>query len=195
MKKSIITMGLTLLASSALANVDPVVSEYQKIYGLQKIAPSLAETLIAVNARTAIGCDLVAPLDSLIKFNEVAALVYLVNAKGRVDDSDEITTQLDKATTAVCQSLISNMIEKPKAMSQLQKEISHIIFKYSFAATSGVDSETASKQLDEDFAELTNKYLNLNERAEEWRKFKSHYEKSLACGLASGEVEQDCMSK
>ncbi|MDT9658424.1 hypothetical protein [Vibrio vulnificus] len=34
-----------------------------------------------------------------------------------------------------------------------------------------------------------------NENAEEWRKLKSNYERSLACGLASGEVDQDCMSK
>jgi len=42
MKKLIITMGLSLLASSAVANVDPVVSEYQKIDALQKLAPSLS---------------------------------------------------------------------------------------------------------------------------------------------------------
>lgn len=34
-----------------------------------------------------------------------------------------------------------------------------------------------------------------NENAEEWRKLKSNYKRSLACGLASGEVDQDCMSK
>ncbi|EHV9861453.1 hypothetical protein LFR94_004546 [Vibrio vulnificus] len=34
-----------------------------------------------------------------------------------------------------------------------------------------------------------------NENADEWRKLKSNYERSLACGLASGEVDQDCMSK
>lgn len=48
MKKLIVTMGLTLVSLSAIANVDPVVSEYQKIDALQKTAPSLAETLILV---------------------------------------------------------------------------------------------------------------------------------------------------
>ncbi|MDA0152191.1 hypothetical protein OH460_07755 [Vibrio sp. Makdt] len=32
-----------------------------------------------------------------------------------------------------------------------------------------------------------------NENTEEWRKLKSKYEHSLACGLASGEFDQDCM--
>lgn len=36
MIKPFITMFLTALASSAVANVDPVVSEYQKIDALQK---------------------------------------------------------------------------------------------------------------------------------------------------------------
>ena len=159
MKKLIITMSLTLVASSTLANVDPVVSEYKNINGLQQAAPSLAETLIAVNARTATGCDLVAPLDSLIKFEEVAALASLVNAKGRMDGSDEMTAQLDKATIAVCQSLLSEMVGEPKEVTELQKELSNITSKYSLSVISGMDNETASKQLSADSNELRNKYL------------------------------------
>lgn len=159
MKKVIITMGLTLVTSSAFANVDPVVSEYQKIDGLQKAAPSLAETLIAVNAGTASGCDSVAPLDSLIKFDEVAALAYMVNAKGRMDGSDEMTAQLDKATIAVCQSLLSKMVGEPKEVTELQKALSDITSKYSLSVMSGTDNETASKQLSADFNELRNNYL------------------------------------
>lgn len=34
-----------------------------------------------------------------------------------------------------------------------------------------------------------------NKNAEEWRELKSNIERSLACGLASGEVDQDCMRK
>lgn len=34
-----------------------------------------------------------------------------------------------------------------------------------------------------------------NENAEEWRKLKSNYARSLACGLASGEVDQQCLDR
>lgn len=162
MKKLILTIGLSLLSSSAVANVDPVVSEYQKIDALQKLAPSLSEVLIAVNARTATGCEMISPFDSLVKYEEVIGLAGYVKMQGGMDGSEELVQLLDKATIAVCQSLINNMIEKPKAMSQLQKELSHITSKYSLAVMSGVDSETASKQLSEDYAELRNKYLEQN---------------------------------
>lgn len=46
MKKLILTMGLTLLASSAVANVDPVVSEYKKINALQKLGKLAVNTLL-----------------------------------------------------------------------------------------------------------------------------------------------------
>lgn len=150
MKNVIITMCLTLVTSSALASVDPLVSEYQKIDGLQKAAPSLAETLIAVNARTATGCNLVAPLDLLIKFDEVAVLAYMVNEKGRMDGSDEMTAQLDKATIAVCQSLLSEMVGEPKEVTELQKELRKIDSKYALSAI---------KRLSADYNELRNKYL------------------------------------
>lgn len=143
-------MGLTLVTSSALANVDPLVSEYQKIDGLQKTAPSWAETLIAVNARTATVCGLVSPLDSLINFDEVAALERMVNEKGRMDGSDEMTAQLDKATISVCQSLLSEMVGEPKEVTELQKKLSNIDYKYSLSVI---------KRLSARYPELLNKYL------------------------------------
>lgn len=105
MKKLIITMGLALFASAAVANVDPVVSEYQRIDALQKTAPYLADSLIALNGRTATGCDSIASFDDAIKFDEVFALLaYVTNKRGR-DGSEEYVRLLDTATIAVCQSL------------------------------------------------------------------------------------------
>jgi hypothetical protein len=160
MKKLLITMGLTLLASSAVANVDPVVSEYQKIDALQKTAPSLADSLIALNGRTASGCDSIASFDDAIKFDEVLALVAYATNKGGLDGSEEAVRLLDKATIAVCQSLISSMIEKPQAMSELEKQLNAITSKHAQAIADGVDYETASKQLSADYAEIRNKFLN-----------------------------------
>ncbi|HFQ4951168.1 TPA: hypothetical protein ACGUO9_004209 [Vibrio vulnificus] len=194
MKKLIIAMGLSLLASSAVANVDPVVSEYQKIDALQKLAPSLSEVLIAVNARTATGCEMISPFDSLVKYEEVIGLAAYVKMQGGMDGSEELVQLLDKATIAVCQSLISNMVEKPKAMSQLQKELSHITSKYSLAVMSGVDSETASKQLNDDYSELRSKYLGQNENSEKWTQLKLDYYQSMACGdLSSSKADQKCL--
>ncbi|ELP5729291.1 hypothetical protein QTV44_002557 [Vibrio vulnificus] len=160
MKKLIITMGLTVLASSAVANVDPVVSEYQKIDALQKTAPYLATSLIALNGRTATVCDSIASFDDAIKFDEVLALVAYVTNKRGLDSSEESVRRLDKATIAVCQSLLSEMVGEPKAVSELQKELSNITSKYSLSVMSGMDNETASKQLSADYNELRNKYLN-----------------------------------
>ncbi|HIF5791468.1 TPA: hypothetical protein ACX3EG_003888 [Vibrio parahaemolyticus] len=162
MKKLIITMGLSLLASSAVANVDPVVSEYQKIDALQKVAPSLADALITLNGRTATSCDAIASFDEAIKFDEVLALVAYVTNKRGLDGSEEFVRLLDKATIAVCQSLISSMIEKPQAMTELEKQLKAITSKHAQAIADGVDHETASKQLSEDYAELRNKYLEQN---------------------------------
>ncbi|EMI7322214.1 hypothetical protein V6957_003776 [Vibrio parahaemolyticus] len=162
MKKLIITMGFSLLASSAVANVDPVVSEYQKIDALQKLAPSLSEVLIAVNARTATGCEMISPFDSLVKYEEVIGLAAYVKMQGGMDGSEELVQLLDKATIAVCQSLISSMIEKPQAMTELEKQLKAITSKHAQAIADGIDHETASKQLSEDYAELRNKYLEQN---------------------------------
>lgn len=59
---------------------------------------------------------------------------------------------------------------------------------------------TAHFKFQNDLSEMWNIKESLststkNEYADEWRKLKSNYERSLACGLASGEVDQDCMSK
>ncbi|EKA5635946.1 hypothetical protein OKZ62_001850 [Vibrio navarrensis] len=196
MKKLVITMGLTLVASTAVANVDPVVSEYQKIDALQKVAPSLADALITLNGRTATSCDAIASFDDAIKFDEVLALVAYVTNKRGLDGSEEFVRLLDKATIAVCQSLISSMLEKPQAMTEFEKQLKVVTSKYALDLMSGMaDSVTASKQLNDDYAELRNKYLGQNENAEKWNELKTHYKQSLACGLASGEVDQQCLDK
>ncbi|HGF7154930.1 TPA: hypothetical protein AB5C39_003072 [Vibrio mimicus] len=160
MIKPFITMFLTALASSAVANVDPVVSEYQKIDALQKTAPYLADSLIALNGRTATGCDSVASFDDAIKFNEVLALLAYVTSKRGLDGSEEFVRLLDKATIAVCQSLISSMIEKPQAMTELEKQLKAITSKHAQAIADGADHETALKQFSADYAEIRNKFLN-----------------------------------
>lgn len=152
MIKPFITMFLTALASSAVANVDPVVSEYQKIDALQKTAPYLADSLIALNGRTATGCDSVASFD-------LALLAYVTSKRG-LDGSEEFVRLLDKATIAVCQSLISSMIEKPQAMTELEKQLKAITSKHAQAIADGADHETALKQFSADYAEIRNKFLN-----------------------------------
>lgn len=116
MKKQIAAMGLTLVASTAVANVDPIVSEYQKIYFLQQSAPYLANSLIVLNGRTATGCDSIASFDDAIKFDEVLALVAYATNNGGLDGSEEL---LDKATIAVCQSLLSEMVGGQKELSNI----------------------------------------------------------------------------
>lgn len=160
MKMLIVTMSLTLLASSAVANVDPVVSEYQKIDALQHTAPYLADSLITLNGRTATACDSIASFDDAIKFNEVLALVAYVTNKRGLDGSEEFVRLLDKATIAVCQSLISSMIEKPQAMTELEKQLKEITSKYAQAIADGVVHDIASKQLSADYAEIRNKFIN-----------------------------------
>lgn len=108
-----------------------------------------------------------------------------------MDASDTLVGLIDAATIAVCQQLISNMLEKPKASSQIQKELSHITSKYSLALMSGVDGEIASKQLREDYAELRSKYLD----AEELRQLTLDHYQSLACDLPSGKVDQKCLDR
>lgn len=107
MKRIILSMSLTLFASSTLANVDPVVSAYQHIAALQLTDPSLAETLVLVNAKTAMECTQVAPFDSLLEFDEVRDLNSYIRTAGGMDGSETLIGLIDAATNAVCQSLKS----------------------------------------------------------------------------------------
>lgn len=160
MKKLALAMVMSTLASNAIATVDPVVSEYQKIDALQRTAPSLSEVLIAVNGRTATGCEMISPFDSLVKYEEVIGLAAYVKMQGGMDGSEKLAALLDQATIAVCKSLISSMLEKPQALTELEKSLKDISSKYAQAIADGVDNETASKQLSADYAELRNKHLN-----------------------------------
>ncbi|OEE38319.1 hypothetical protein A1QO_02770 [Vibrio genomosp. F10 str. ZF-129] len=160
MKKFVVAMVLSTLASSAFATVDPVVSEYQKIYALQRMAPSMSEVLIAVNGRTATDCEMISPFDSLVKYEEVIELADYVRMQGGMDGTEKLSALLDQATTAVCQSLISSMVESPKDSTEFEESLKAMTSKHAQAMADGVDSKVASKQLNADFTEIRNELLN-----------------------------------